>query len=93
MGIKDRIEKLERGSVSGPELELAEAVLAARHRFERGQATDADHKLLTANNWLEALLLCIQAAGGLEAVLQQMEAHDRQLISPTQSVVGAGIMH
>ena len=93
MGIKDRIEKLERGSVSGPELELAEAVLAARRRFEKDQATDADHKLLSANNWLEALLVCIQAAGGLEAVLLQME-DQRQLISmPTQSVVGARIMH
>jgi hypothetical protein len=70
VGIKQRIEKLEAGTIGSPDLDHAIDVFRAwclvRDNPER--ATDKD-RLLAAEDWQEALCTLIDAAGGLEAVV------------------------
>jgi hypothetical protein len=73
--LERRIEKLERGSHLGPEVERAHGIVHAYEmvRDHPEQATDEDRALaaVTSNHdWQHALLILIDAAGGLEATVR-----------------------
>ena len=74
--LERRINRLERGSHSGADIDRARAIFHAYNlvRDHPEQATEAERALAAETShedWQRAFLILVEAAGGLEAVVRE----------------------